>query len=104
MQLELARKKIDQIDSQIVSLVSERLQLAKRIGSLKAGRAILVPGREQAILARLAGAHPEVPRKALEGVFHEIFAASRAVQMPRRIAGPGSSRRKVSRQAAGVKP
>ncbi len=102
MQLEIQRKKIDEIDSKIVSLVSERLRLAKQIGSLKSGQGTLVPGREQGILEGLARDHPEVPRKALEGVFHEIFAASRAVQKPLQIAvlGPATS---YSHQAAAQK-
>ena len=94
MQLEVERKKIDEIDERIAALVSERLNLAKRIGSLKrragplqgAGReggdGVLVPGREQGILDRLAAKHPSLPREALEGIFREIFAAARAAQAP----------------------
>src|SRR3989338_3013224 len=99
MQLEVERRKIDAIDEKIAALVSERLQAAKRIGVLKGGNAVLVPGREHAILDALASSHPTLPRKAFEGVFHELFAASRAAQKPLQVAvlGPATS---YSHQAA----
>ena len=54
--LDQQRKRIDEIDRELVGLLSERARCAQRIGQAKAssGSAIFVPHREQEVFNKIA--------------------------------------------------
>lgn len=86
--LEDVRSDIDAIDSQLVSLLNRRTELAQEIGRVKgdAGQPFFTPEREHAIYRRLrdhAGG-PLAPEQ-LEAVFREIISASRAAEQTLKI-------------------
>jgi len=83
------RKRIDQINLQLVDLLSERAQLAQAIGRLKqaGGSAIVQPSREREVLERVA-AHNQGPLSPdhLRRIFVEIISACTALEQPVRVA------------------
>ncbi|MFW6134741.1 MAG: prephenate dehydratase [Elusimicrobiota bacterium] len=79
------RKKIDQIDTQISSLLDERAKLVKQIGikKQKDNEPVFAPHREKKIIERLSGESDNeegFPVQAKMNIFSEIFAASRSMQ------------------------
>jgi len=54
------RKKIDEMDEQIVALISKRAEAARAIGELKrvADLPVYEPGREQAVFDHVKAANP----------------------------------------------
>ncbi len=77
------RDKIDSIDTQILSLLKERLSSAKEIGKLKDGekRAKWDPLRERQIYERLLQENSQIfPEAALKSIFHEIITTCRLSQ------------------------
>jgi len=81
--LENIRRQIDEIDSQIVALLKERLQCAKKIGEIKAreNRATWDPQREREVLGRLQALNNgEFPEEPLASIFHEIISTCRLSQ------------------------
>lgn len=96
MSLEKLREKIDNIDNEILKLLNERMLHVKSIGIEKqtAGTAIYRPERERAILNRLESLNSGILNKdAIEAIYLEIFAVSRNLEMPEKIAylGPEGS-------------
>jgi chorismate mutase/prephenate dehydratase len=87
--LDELRKQIDQINLQLVDLLSERAQLAQAIGRLKmaGGRPIVQPSREHEVLERVA-AHNQGPLGPdhLRRIFVEIISACTALEQPVRVA------------------
>ncbi|MDE2126162.1 MAG: prephenate dehydratase [Armatimonadetes bacterium] len=85
MSLPEWRKEIDQIDSQMLVLVNQRADLARRIGAAKTrSRAhYFTPEREQAIFKRIVernGGPLDTP--AIRAIFREIISACRALEKP----------------------
>jgi chorismate mutase len=76
--LAALRRDIDRIDSALLALVVERRDVSVRIGALKgSGARALRPGREAAVLRRLAEeAASGLPTEALVRLWREIFALS----------------------------
>jgi len=96
VELKKLRDQINSIDDQLLNLLQERAEISKKIGSLKAdtGKEIYVPQREYEIRNRLKTQNLGIyPKDALDKIWTEIFAASRAVQTPNRVAflGPSGS-------------
>ena len=96
MELKKLRDQINSIDDQLLNLLQERAEISKKVGSLKAdtGAGIYVPQREYEILNRLKTQNRGIyPEDAIEKIWNVIFAASRAVQTPNRVAflGPSGS-------------
>ncbi len=90
------RKQIDRIDQQILNLLNERMELVREIGQLKrtTNAAIYRPERERAILERLSKASSgRLSPQAIEAIFLEIFAVSRNIELPEKVAylGPEGS-------------
>jgi chorismate mutase/prephenate dehydratase len=83
------RKRIDQINLQLVELLSERARVARAIGRLKqaGGSPIVQPSREREVLDRVA-AHNRGPLTAehLQRIFVEIISACTALEQPVRVA------------------
>ena len=90
------RKQIDRIDHQILNLLNERMELVKQIGNLKrtTNAAIYRPERERAILERLSHSNSgRLSPQAIEAIYLEIFAVSRNIELPEKVAylGPEGS-------------
>jgi chorismate mutase len=83
---ELARYRdeIEQIDREIIALLSRRLGLGRRTGELKrlAGLPILDPTREAAVIRRVTGEARDVglPPEPIREVFWQIVGMSRRAQ------------------------
>ena len=80
------RQKLDRIDGEIVALLEERLETARRIADWKAERnlPVLDEAREKQVLAdRCARLKEEELRVYLKPVFADIMAMSRAAQESR---------------------
>ena len=97
--LEDCREAIDSIDNEMLSLLNRRMQVVERVGEIKAdtGGAIYRPEREKAIIKRLTelskAQNGLLNTSAIEAIFLEVFAVSRNLELPERIAylGPEGS-------------
>lgn len=97
--LDECRVAIDAIDDQILQLLNQRMEVVKQVGEIKKadGGAIYRPEREKAIIERLMQKSLEqkglLNENAIEAIFLEIFAVSRNLELPERIAylGPEGS-------------
>ncbi|MDD3595530.1 MAG: prephenate dehydratase [Sulfuricurvum sp.] len=97
--LEECRERIDEIDNAVVELLNRRMEVVRRVGEIKhqSNTAIYRPEREKAIIDRLTLLSKEsgglLNAQAIEAVFLEIFAVSRNLELPERIAylGPEGS-------------
>lgn len=102
IQLKEFRRKIDAVDDQLLALLNQRMQLVKEVGELKRSTNAIIyrPEREKAILDRLKSQNQGLLNaQAIDAIFLEIFAVSRNIELPERIAylGPSGS---FSHQAA----
>ncbi len=102
MTLEELRKGIDQIDDELLKMLNKRMQFVQEVGRLKQndGSSIYRPEREREILERLNRQNDgALTPEAIEAIFMEIFAVSRNLELPEKIAylGPEGS---YSHQAA----
>lgn len=94
------RLRIDGIDDQILTLISERARHAQAIGQLKGDGPVYRPDREARILDRLHAGNPgPLPAQAVTAVFRQIISACRALEQPLKVAylGPEGT---FSEQAA----
>lgn len=97
--LDDCRVAIDAIDDEILKLLNQRMEVAKHVGEIKknSNGAIYRPEREKAIIQRLTEQSIEqngaLNAAAIEAIFLEIFAVSRNLELPERIAylGPEGS-------------
>lgn len=97
--LEECREAIDAIDDKILELLNKRMTIVKRVGEIKkdTNGAIYRPEREKAIVQRLSQLSEQsgglLNNAAIEAIFLEIFAVSRNLELPERIAylGPEGS-------------
>ena len=80
------RKRIDQIDQQVLDLLNQRLEIAREIGEIKGRRStdVLDGRRETEIFQRLLELNQGrlLSRKALFEIFARIISASREIQIP----------------------
>ena len=86
--LAALRRRIDETDSQIVALLNQRAQLASEVGEVKRreGAAVYHPGREAAVLARVAAQStgPLSPQ-AVQAIYREVISACRALERTLRV-------------------
>ncbi|MGB3467209.1 MAG: prephenate dehydratase [Cyclobacteriaceae bacterium] len=90
------RKKIDDIDEDLLELFNRRMQIVKEIGTLKRDSSTVIyrPEREKEIVDRLCALNKGIlSEKAIEAIYMELFAVSRNIELPERIAylGPEGS-------------
>lgn len=81
--LEEARKKVGQIDKQIINLLDERFYYSKLIGKLKSELNLPVYNLqiEKKIIGNLLEHNlPNLSQKSLKGIYERILDESRAVQ------------------------
>ena len=83
------RRQIDAVDEELLKLLNHRAKLSLEVGKLKAGTGgpVFRPQREQEIVNALAGKNPgPLPNVHLHAIWREIFASSRSLQQPLRVA------------------
>ena len=81
--LQVSRKQIDEIDSQIVKLFEERMKVANEVAKYKmeTGKAVFDKEREHEKLTKLkAMAHNDFNRHGVEELFQQIMSMSRKLQ------------------------
>ena len=96
MTLEDCRVSIDEIDEKILELLNDRMKIVQEVGHIKekVGGAVYRPEREQHIINRLSAlSQGLLNHDAIEAIYLEIFAISRNLELPERIAylGPRGS-------------
>ncbi len=90
--LDDCRGAIDSIDNEILDLLNKRMKVVQRVGEIKndSGGAIYRPEREKDIIERLESKSRTddgiLNKSAIEAIFLEIFAVSRNLELPERIA------------------
>jgi len=97
--LDDCRREIDRLDDEMLDLLNERMRVVERVGEIKheSGGAIYRPEREKAIIERLSAKSKAdgglLNQAAIEALYLEIFAVSRNLELPERIAylGPEGS-------------
>ncbi len=90
MNLNDLRKKIDDVDTQIIKLLNDRTQYVLEVGKTKqqTGQEIYAPERESQIyqkIDQLKGGG-KLPADALKSIYREIMSASLALEKPLTIA------------------
>lgn len=95
-ELKKLRNEIDAIDDEILKLLNRRMEVVQKVGELKNknNAPIYRPEREIEILNRLKEKNEgPLNDKAIEAIFLEIFAVSRNLERPERVAylGPEGS-------------
>jgi len=96
MSLEELRKRIDELDHQLVKLLNERARVVVDIGKLKnkTAKPVYAPDREKDVLARVVEANEgPLPDKCLVAIWRELMSGSFVLERPLRITylGPGGS-------------
>ena len=74
--LHKLRDAIDQIDAEILQLITHRMTLSDKVIAAKNGEAAFRPGREAALVRRLASMDTNVAPAVLLGIWRQIMAAS----------------------------
>lgn len=83
MDIAAWRKKIDELDRQIVALLNQRAQAAKEIGKLKrdSDLPIYEPDREKKIFENVSKTNSgPLPDKDLQHIFERVIDVMRAIQ------------------------
>ncbi|MGB2866443.1 MAG: prephenate dehydratase [Sedimentisphaerales bacterium] len=96
MSLDELRKRIDELDNQLVKLLNERARVVVDIGKLKnkTDKPVYAPDREKDVFARIIKANDgPLPDKCLIAIWRELMSGSFVLERPLRIGylGPGGS-------------
>lgn len=96
MDINSLRKKIDELDNEIINLINKRTEIVLEIGKLKSNNnsSVYVPHREQEIIKRLTNLNNgPFPNDGLVNVYNEIISACRSLEKPISVAflGPEAS-------------
>lgn len=88
------RNEIDSLDDQLVGLLNRRAQLVRAVGEWKArhGKQVHDPGREKAILERIARLNPgPLSRSDIQEMMSQLIRAFRAFEERTRVNPPGAA-------------
>ncbi len=90
------RAQIDELDNEILWLLDKRMRIVREIGEIKAKQKAFIyhPKREREIVERLTNLNPRfITPSAINAIYSEIFATSRHLELPERVAylGPMGS-------------
>jgi len=96
MDLESLRRKIDEIDEEIVRLLNERVEVALKIGKLKgdSGLPHYAPGRELEVYEKVVSLNKgQMPPEAVRAIYREVMSATLSLQKPTTVAywGPAGT-------------
>ncbi len=96
MSLEELRKRIDEIDCQLVQMLNERARIVVEIGKLKGktDKPVYAPDREKQVLAKVVQANEgPLPDRCLVAIWRELMSGSFMLEKPLRIGylGPAGS-------------
>ncbi len=96
MNLDELRVEINKIDDKLLELLNSRMEYVQKVGKLKQtdGSSIYRPEREKEIIQRLQSKNSgKLTDIAIEAIYMEIFAASRNLELPEKVAylGPEGS-------------
>lgn len=83
MPLDNVRKKIDQLDQELIDLLAQRANLVHEVGVIKKaeGLQIYAPEREDALLKRLAKMNDgRLPEKSIRAIYREIMSSALALE------------------------
>jgi chorismate mutase/prephenate dehydratase len=102
MSLDDLRRQIDDIDNEVLRLLSRRAEVAQQVGRTKEKTAthFFAPERERLIFERLRDRNEgPLPPAAVQAIFREIISAMRALEAPTKVSylGPAGT---FSHQAA----
>ena len=89
MPLDDIRIKIDEIDTQLLDLLSARADLVHEVGVIKKkeGLQIYAPDREEALLQSLSQKNKgRLPEKSIRAIYREIMSAALALEEDLKIA------------------
>lgn len=89
VQLESLRRRIDDLDSRLVSLINERTATACEIGAIKKRTGVKPynPSREFQVYKRVVARNTgPLPSEALRSIYREIMSATIALEHPTRVA------------------
>ena len=92
VELKILRETLDTIDNEMLTLLNKRMEIVHKVGEVKAqsGGAIYRPEREKAIIDRLEMLSIQndgaLNKQAIEAIFLEIFAVSRNLELPEKVA------------------
>ena len=94
--LDDLRKRIDEIDRQLVRMLNERAGFVIEIGKLKSqtGTPVYAPDREKEVLEKVDGANKgPLPDKCIQAIWRELMSGSFVLERPLRVGylGPGGS-------------
>jgi len=87
--IDSLRRKIDEIDGQILRLINERLEIAQSIGRAKgeSGTDYYAPKRERDVYERVLAANPgPLKPEGARAIFREIMSATLALEKPIHVA------------------
>jgi chorismate mutase len=91
MDIEDWRKKIDELDRQLVALISKRAQAAVEIGKLKRNTSLPIyePDRERIVFENVQEANPgPLPGKDLVRIYERIIDVMRNIQKEEIVTTP----------------
>jgi len=102
-ELESLRRRIDDLDRQIVDLLNQRAQVVVDVGKAKQANGVPVyaPDREQAVLRRVTQLNKgPLPAKTLQAIYRELMSGSFVLERPLRIGylGPEGSHSHMASQ------
>jgi chorismate mutase/prephenate dehydratase len=89
MELSDLRKKIDELDDQILDLINQRARIVVEIGREKERKKMgfFAPDREEEIYRRLASLNQgPLPNKAVRAIYREIMSGCLSLEKPLRVA------------------
>ncbi|MEI6891986.1 MAG: prephenate dehydratase [Pontiella sp.] len=89
MNLDPFREKIDSLDSEIIRLLNERINVVLEIGKekKKVGAEIYVPSRERAVFDKIKKLNPgPLPDESAHAIYREIMSAALALETDMKIA------------------
>lgn len=107
MGIDEDRNRIDEIDGELLDLLRQRMEAARRIGREKRAEGIPLydPVRERQVVERIVGrAGDRFPAEGIRAVYREIISASRALETDRPVlflGSPGSLAHQATRERFG---
>ncbi len=83
--IEHIRREIDRVDTALLGLIAERLELAADVRRSKSGVGVWRPSREESHVRDLAARAGDTPAQLVSTIMAELMSASLALQGPMRL-------------------